>query len=267
LQHTARAPGLVALACLGALSLPGVPQSPSSAASALAAARRAVSSADAPVLRSLRVLGTLFVNNTDGSKSSFPLELRFEIPSSYLRIERQANFLAQSGFDGSRLLNDLRPYDASAQRTVHYATDQIDVERARMRRLLLGLGAIVTSDSVPESIEREVVDGHPMTIVRLTDARMKALRVGLGDKDHMPLVVITTQSVRLPMSPAEAAAGGGPPQSQVLDLRQWFEDRRVVKQHRLPFLVRTVAGGVELERLVVASIDVNPTFGPRDFER
>jgi len=194
------------------------------------------------------------------------VELRIVIPSSYFRIERAPDFVRQSGFSGATLLNDLKAHNPSAQVVLNYPPDQIDVERARLRRLLLGIAAIVTSDSGPTSVEPALIDGHPVDLIRLADVRINELRVGVRKSDHLPLVVVVTQSVVLPGKPGEdpslqLAA------RQTLDVQQWFEDRRLVSGHQLPFLIRTVAAGVELERLAISAIEVNPAFGPREFDK
>lgn len=262
-----RRPAKVAAACvcaaLALISLDITAQSSAPATQAMAVARRAVAATGAGPLVGLRIIGTLSVNNTDGSKASYPVELRFVISSAYLRIERQSRFVQQSGFDGHSLLNDLKPYTPSSQVVIAYPADQIDSERARSRRLLLGIAAVVESESQPTSVEASVIDKRAVELVSLADSRLKNLAVGLGRIDHMPLVVVSTQAVILPVKPGEPLSS--PPPPRVVQTQQWFEDRRDVNGYRLPFLIRMVAGDVELERLVVDRIQVNPIFGPADF--
>ncbi len=235
------------------------------AAEAMGAARRAVVAADAIPLRSLRIMGELQVTNTDGSKASCPVEIRILLPSSYLRIERQTRFLRQSGFDGSTLLNDLKPYARSSPAVVNYGADQIEIERARMRRLLLGIAAVVLPESQPTAIETTSMRGREVDVVRLADVTIKELALAIDRVEHYPLVVVATQSVALPVRSGEALSG--PPPRQRTPVEQWFEDRRAVGAYRFPFLIRTVAGDMELERLTVQKFEPNAPLGPADFAK
>jgi hypothetical protein len=193
------------------------------------------------------------------------VEVRIRIPSSYLRIDREAELVRQSGFNEEALLNKITPTRPSAQVVSQYPPDQIETERARFRRLLLGLAAVSLAGSEVTAVERAVVDGRAVDLLHMTDVRLKELKLGVTPSDGMPLVVVARQSVVLPLKPGEAIAGRPP--AQTLDVYQWFEDRREVFGHRLPFVIRTVAGGIELERLTVTTIDVNAALGPHDFDK
>lgn len=265
----------ICVAVSGAIGIPWIAvnaQREGAPTTHLVAAQKAVRPGPrAPRLEAFSLRGTVRHVNIRtgvlGPEEAF--ELRVSLPDRYVRIEKGPLVLKQEGYRGTEVLNRWVPQQQTVTFISNVASNQLEIERLKCARIVLGLFAETRTglDIQAASVERR----GGSIVLRMSGLDGFASDLELNARTLLPERIAYDGEVPFPQN--KSAQEKSPPQLAMMPPAEkasivlHFDDRLPVGGFVVPRRIRQVSRDILFEEIVIAEAKINPAFADADFKK
>jgi hypothetical protein len=226
-------------------------------------ARMAVGGGAVSKVKALQFKGRSKVD-LNGSLIDCAVDIKILLPDHYLRVDSTQTDAKLAGYAGKTLLSAIRAGANVSTPPDNLTSVILKNERMRLARLLLGIATYVTADVTMIFHSAGLTGG---LVDPRVSAKTSATASGRGQPNTADITgpdgfrarLIVDASDRMP---TKLLYAGGTQEETMT-----FEDRRDVNGLKLPFRIKTTAGGRVIDELIFDQILVNPEIGKGDFKR
>ena len=209
-------------------------------------------------ITSLVMKGTARVSAGDDGPPERAIEMRVLLPDQYVRVETAGNWTKISGFSGKTLLTEIRTGTASERPPAQMMGPLLRAEKARLARLLLGLGSLATPEiwltiRQPMGVTET---GSAFASGRTTNAAIGRVLEATAKDNFMARAFYDATGIPLRVEY----------EANKRRISTVFGDRRKIGQLNLPHTMTTTLDGMPLEEIRLSEIVLNAPLTKNDFQ-